>query len=108
MDLETIRYNTQSMQNIGSTPLITPQLADLLEEKRQRNLSLSNKVYTKMKTIEPKLPADDDCSAVARIWRLQFHHYREEFVCAWAEHDAFLAHYSARMKKLLARQAKIS
>lgn len=109
--IETIRYNTLSMRNILTDMTTTIQykkLGDLLEEKRQNNLTMANKVYATMKKIEGELPEKGDYTALARIKMCQYIFHREDFMRAWADHEGFLVSYEERMKKLLVRQAKIS
>lgn len=91
-----------------TTTIQYQKLGDLLEEKRQKNLSLANKVYATMKNVETELPEKCDYSVLARIKVWQFIFHREEFMRAWADHEAFLLGYEDRMRKLLVRQAKIS
>lgn len=108
---EAIRYNNKSLKSILTDMTTTIQyqkLGDLLEEKRQRNLTEANKIYAIMKKIEGDLPEQGDYSALARIKMCQYMFHREDFMKAWAEHEAFLVSYEERMKKLLVRQAKIS
>lgn len=99
------------MRNILSdmnTTIQYQKLGDLLEEKRQKNLSVANKVYATMKQIEEELPEQGDHSTLARIKMCQYIFHREDFMKAWSEHESFLLSYEERMKKLLVRQAKIS
>lgn len=99
------------MRNILADMTTTIQyqkLGDLLEEKRQKNLSVANKVYAIMKKIENELPEKGDHSTLARIKMCQYIFHREDFMQAWTEHESFLLSYEDRMKKLLVRQAKIS
>lgn len=99
------------MRNILSdmnTTIQYQKLGDLLEEKRQKNLSVANKVYATMKQIEGELPEQGDHSTLARIKMCQYIFHREDFMKAWSEHESFLLSYEERMKKLLVRQAKIS
>lgn len=109
--IEEIRYNTTAMRSILTDMTTTIQyqkLGDLLEEKRQKNLSVANRVYATMKKIEQDLPEQGDYSTLARIKMCQYLFHREDFMLAWAEHESFLVCYEERMKKLLVRQAKIS
>lgn len=99
------------MRNILTDMTTTIQyqkLGDLLEEKRQNNLTMANKVYATMKKIEGELPEKGDYTALARIKMCQYIFHREDFMRAWADHEGFLVSYEERMKKLLVRQAKIS
>ena len=109
--IESIRYNTKSMRNIlidMTTTIQYQKLGALLEEKRQNNLSIANKVYAIMKKIEQDLPEQNDDSALARIKMCQYIFHREDFMRAWQDHESFLVSYEDRMRKLLVRQAKIS
>lgn len=91
-----------------TTTIQYQKLGDLLEEKRQTNLSVANKLYATMKKIEEDLPEKGDYSTLSRIKMCQYLFHREDFMLAWAEHESFLLSYEERMKKLLVRQAKIS
>lgn len=91
-----------------TTTIQQQKLGELLEEKRQNNLTLSNKIYSQMKAVEGELPEKGDFSALARIKWCQYYFYREDFMQVWMEHESFLVSYEDRMKKLLVRQAKIS
>lgn len=109
--IESIRYNTKSMRNIlidMTTTIQYQKLGALLEEKRQNNLSIANKVYAIMKKIEQDLPEQNDDSTLARIKMCQYIFHREDFMRAWQDHESFLVSYEDRMRKLLVRQAKIS
>lgn len=91
-----------------TTTIQYQKLGALLEEKRQNNLSLANKIYAAMKNIELELPEKLDFSTLARIKMCQYLFHREDFMKVWTDHESFLVGYEERMKKLLVRQAKIS
>lgn len=91
-----------------TTTIQYQKLGALLEEKRQNNLSLANKIYAAMKKVEVELPEKGDFTTLARIKMCQYLFHREDFMKVWTEHESFLVGYEERMKKLLVRQAKIS
>jgi len=71
------------------------------------NMTICQKIYTKMKHLEEDLPFKDDVRAVARIKRSNFYLSREEFLSVWKEHEISLANYEEKLKKIIMRQAKI-
>ncbi|XP_065364698.1 syntaxin-4-like [Calliphora vicina] len=74
---------------------------------RSESIKIGNDIIKKFKKLESKLPDQEDFSALARMKRLLYFGFFQQYVIIWTKNEQFLLEFEQKLKKKLQMQSQI-